>query len=98
LFTKMDEEAIDIVSRGVDDLRKLGATIVDPGPEGALFQSCINEKAPQALGKLFTRQAPQQFPIDERGKATTDHISTLVDMAIDPSAVPNTITIRSFGP
>lgn len=98
LFTKMDEEAIDVVNRGVDDLRKLGATVVDPGPEGALFQSCINENAPQALGKLFTRQAPKEFPVDEHGKATTDHISTLVDMAVNPSAVPNTITIRSFGP
>jgi amidase len=97
LFTKMDEEAIDIVSRSVDDLRKLGATIVDPGPEGALFQSCINENAPQALGKLFTRQSPEQFPVDEHGKPATDHVSTLVDIAMNPSAVPNTVTIRSFG-
>ncbi|HEY3044864.1 MAG TPA: amidase, partial [Vicinamibacterales bacterium] len=38
LFSKADEESIDIVDRAVGDLRKLGATIVDPGPEGALFQ------------------------------------------------------------
>src|SRR5579863_7424789 len=33
LFTKADEESIGIVERALDDLRKLGATIVDPGPD-----------------------------------------------------------------
>ncbi len=42
LFSKADEESIDIVEHAIDDLRKLGATIVDPGPERALFQSCIS--------------------------------------------------------
>src|SRR6185295_18730211 len=42
LFSKADEESIEIVEHAIDDLRKLGATIVDPGPEGALFQACIN--------------------------------------------------------
>jgi len=98
LFTKMDEAAIDIVSHAVGELRELGATMVDPGPEGALFQSCINESAPQALGKLFTRQLPALFPVDAQGKPTADHITTLVDMAVNPSLVPNAVTIRSFGP
>ena len=97
LFTKMDEEAIDIVDRAVLDLQKLGATIVDPGPEGALFQSCINKYAPAALNKLFAKSAPAKFPLDATGKPTTDQISTLVDMAMDPALVPNTVTIRSFG-
>src|SRR5262245_17480645 len=47
LFSKADEESIDIVERALGDLAKLGATIVDPGPEGALFQSCIDRYAPQ---------------------------------------------------
>src|ERR1041385_2734636 len=37
LFSKADEESIDIVERVIGDLRKLGADIVDPGPDGALF-------------------------------------------------------------
>jgi Asp-tRNA(Asn)/Glu-tRNA(Gln) amidotransferase A subunit family amidase len=98
LFTKMDEAAIDIVDHAIGELKGLGATMVDPGPEGALFQSCINESAPGTLGKLFTRQAPALFPVDSQGKPTADHIHTLVDMALDSSKVPNTITIRSFGP
>ncbi len=48
LFSQADEESIDIAERAVGDLRKLGATIVDPGPEGALFQACI---ARQYAGK-----------------------------------------------
>src|SRR5262245_1763771 len=46
LFSKADEESIDIVERAIDDLRKLGATIVDPGREGTLFQSCISRYGP----------------------------------------------------
>jgi len=49
LFSKADEESIDIVERAIDDLRKLGATIVDPGPEGELFQGCIARYAPVLL-------------------------------------------------
>jgi Asp-tRNA(Asn)/Glu-tRNA(Gln) amidotransferase A subunit family amidase len=56
LFSKADEESIAIVERATDDLRKLGATIVDPGPEGALFDSCIARYAPELLNSAFTRQ------------------------------------------
>ncbi len=49
LFSKADEESIDIVEHAIDDLRKLGATIVDPGPEGELFKSCIARYAPVLL-------------------------------------------------
>jgi Asp-tRNA(Asn)/Glu-tRNA(Gln) amidotransferase A subunit family amidase len=49
LFSKADEESIDIVDRAIGDLRKLGATIVDPGPEGELFQGCIARYAPVLL-------------------------------------------------
>ena len=49
LFSKADEQSIDIVEHTFDDLRKLGATIVDPGPEGELFQGCIARYAPVLL-------------------------------------------------
>jgi Asp-tRNA(Asn)/Glu-tRNA(Gln) amidotransferase A subunit family amidase len=97
LFSKTDEETIDLVSQAVTDLRGLGATIVDPGPEGALFQPCINATAPGALNILFTKQDPKQFPVDAQGKPTTDQISTLVDMALKPALVPDVVTIRNFG-
>ena len=97
LFTKTDEETIDIVDRAVGDLRRLGATIVDPGPTGALFQSCINKYAPQALDKLFTRLDSKLFPVDAEGKPVGDEVATLAEMARNPSLVPNVVTIRSFG-
>jgi amidase len=57
LFSKADEESIDIVDRAIDDLRKLGATIVDPGLEGALFDGCLARNAPELMNSAFTRQA-----------------------------------------
>jgi Asp-tRNA(Asn)/Glu-tRNA(Gln) amidotransferase A subunit family amidase len=57
LFSKADEESIDIVDRAIDDLRKLGATIVDPGPEGELFQGCIERYTPVLLSSTPYRDA-----------------------------------------
>lgn len=96
LFSKSDEETIDVIDHAVGDLRRLGATIVDPGPEGALFQGCINKYAPAALNKLFAKQVPKSFPLNAQGKAATDQISTLADMAMNPALVPDVVTIRSF--
>src|SRR4029077_3156773 len=49
LFTQADHETIDIIDRAVGDLRRLGATIVDPGESGALFQRCLDQYAPHNL-------------------------------------------------
>jgi Asp-tRNA(Asn)/Glu-tRNA(Gln) amidotransferase A subunit family amidase len=98
LFTKMDEAAIDIVNHAVGELQSLGATMVDPGPDGALFQSCINKYAPAALDHLFTKQLPTAFPVDAQGKPSSDHIHSLVDLTLDPTLVPDILSIRDFGP
>jgi len=97
LFSKADEESIDIVERALGDLARLGATIVDPGSEGALFQSCIDRYAPQLYNTAFTRQYPKLFPVDASGKPTADHIATLIDMSADPSKVPDGLSIRNLG-
>lgn len=98
LFTEADSESIDIVERAVDDLRKLGATIVDPGPSGALFQDCVRKYNPSAHNALFVKQFPKLFPVDATGKPTTDHISLLVDMFFDPKLFPEGPTLRDLGP
>jgi amidase len=97
LFTKADEQTIDLVSQGAEDLRKLGATIVDPGPEGELFTSCLRKYAPQDDNKLFTKRFPELFPVDANGKPTADHTAKLLDMKMDPALVPAKITLRDFG-
>ncbi|HEY4214993.1 MAG TPA: amidase [Steroidobacteraceae bacterium] len=96
LFSVADAETIDIVDRAVADLRKLGATVVDPGPEGALFTDCIRRYGPQTQGRVFTTQLPELFPMDARGRPVGDHIVKLVDMAADPKSVPER-TLRDFG-
>lgn len=96
LFTKADEESIDIVDRAIGDLRGLGATIVDPGPHGALFQSCVDRYAPKWRNQQFIAQFPELFP------AGSDHVDTLLDMYFDPSLVPHDAAgrpnIRNLGP
>jgi Asp-tRNA(Asn)/Glu-tRNA(Gln) amidotransferase A subunit family amidase len=97
LFTKMDEPNIDVVEKAVADLRRLGATVVDPGPEGELFQPCIDRHAPYAFNRIFTRRFPELFPVDPQGQPTTDHIALLLEMADKPALVPKGFSIRDFG-
>ena len=90
LFSKADEESIDIVERAISDLGKIGATIVDPGPEGALFQGCISRYAPELLNSAFTRQYKDLFPAD------ADQIATLLDMHADPARAPQGLSLPSL--
>src|SRR5215831_3736021 len=98
LFNEADVESIDIADRAIDDLRRLGATIIDPGPEGALFQNCIDRYLPLYRNRVFIERFPNLFPADSNGKPSTDRISVLVDMFYDPSLVPTGTTIRNIGP
>ena len=85
LFAKADEESIDIVERALGDLRRLGATVVDPGPEGALFQSCVARYAPALLNAAFAAQRRNLFPVNAAGEPAADQIAALLDMAADPA-------------
>src|SRR5436190_1906937 len=98
LFNEADVESIDLAERAIDDLRRLGATIVDPGPGGALFQSCIDRYAPLYRNRMFIEQFPSLFPVDAGGKPTSDNVALLVDMFFNPSLAPAGPTIRSMGP
>jgi Asp-tRNA(Asn)/Glu-tRNA(Gln) amidotransferase A subunit family amidase len=97
LLAKADEESVDLVERAIGVLKKLGATIVDPGPEGALFQRCIAHSAPELLSSVFARQNRQLFPVDAAGQPTGDQIKTLIDLRADPSRVPEGVTLRTLG-
>jgi amidase len=97
LLTPADAETIDIVSRAAEDLRGLGATLVDPGAEGELFTPCLRRYAPQALNKLFTRKYPKLFPVDEQGNPVGDHSRMLLAMQQDPSLVPEGFSLRDIG-
>lgn len=94
LFTIADSESIDLVDKAIVRLRQLGATIVDPGPHGALFQSCVDKWIPKWQNQQFIRGFPTLFPFDSSGVPTTDHTVTLLDMFFDPSLVPHTASGR----
>jgi amidase len=96
-FNEADSETIDITERALGDLRRLGAAIVDPGAGGALLQSCIARYLPLYRNRVFTESYRDRFPVDANGKASTDHIASLVDMYFDPSLVPSGTTIRNIG-
>jgi Asp-tRNA(Asn)/Glu-tRNA(Gln) amidotransferase A subunit family amidase len=97
LLARADEESVDLVERAIGVLKKLGATVVDPGPEGALFQQCLTRSAPELLSAAFTRQYRQLFPVDASGQPQGDQIGTLVEMRVDPSRVPEALTLRNIG-
>ena len=97
LFSKADEQSIDLVERAIADLRKLGATVIDPGPAGSLFQTCVAKSAPRLLNASFTRQFREVFPVDDAGQPSGDHIAKLLELAADPSRVPEGLSLRSLG-
>ena len=97
VFNEADVQAIDLTERAIGDLRRIGATIADPGPGGALFQVCIDKYVPLYRNRVFIEQNPNLFPSDANGKPTTDRVSQLVDMYFDPTLVPPGTTIRNIG-
>ena len=97
LFTKEDEQTIDLVSAAAAELGKLGATVVDPGPEGDLFSVCLAKYLPQDDNVLFTRRYPELFPVGADGKPTADHVAKLLDVKFDPSLLPQKLTLRDLG-
>jgi Asp-tRNA(Asn)/Glu-tRNA(Gln) amidotransferase A subunit family amidase len=105
LFAKADEESIGLVEQAIADLRKLGATIVDPGAESELFTRCIAKYAPELMNSAFARQYPQLFPPDRDAPADrsvrlqadpNDQIATLLQLHDDPSRVPAQLSLRTL--
>jgi amidase len=97
LFTKEDEQTIDLVSAAAAELGKLGATVVDPGADGDLLSACLQSYVAQDDNILFTRRYPELFPVGADGKPTTDHTAKLLDVKFDPSLLPNKLTLRDLG-
>ena len=96
LFSKADEQSIALAERAVDELRTLGATVVDPGPEGALFQGCLVKYGPELLNSSFAAQFRQLFPVDASGRPAGDQIGTLLDLKLNPAHVPAGFSLRSL--
>jgi hypothetical protein len=80
LLTQADDDTFAIEDRPVRDLRKLDATIVDPGAEGAV-PKCIDQHIPRNLNALFIREFPTP--------AGADHIEKLRHTSIRALCPPN---------
>lgn len=96
LFTAADEQSIALAERAVEDLRRLGATVLDPGEGGSLFQSYLDRALPRGDNALYAAQFPARFPVDAAGKPAADHLPAFVATEADPLA--DGPTLRSFGP
>ena len=76
-------------------LKKLGATVVDPGPKGRCFSSASRACAPELLSSAFAAQYRTLFPVNASGQPEGDHIATFVEMRANPSRVPDALTLRT---
>jgi Asp-tRNA(Asn)/Glu-tRNA(Gln) amidotransferase A subunit family amidase len=97
LFTKADEESIDLVDKAIEKLRELGATIIDPGPHGELFTKYIRQLGPVLQNRVYAKLHPDLFPVDAAGKPVGDYINTFVDLTVDPSKAVGHFTLRDLG-
>jgi len=61
-FTKADEDSIRIAEGALRDLAKAGATIVDPGPKGALFKDAIAAILPALDTPTLASVYREMFP------------------------------------
>lgn len=95
LFTEEDTQALDLFEKALADLKALGATLVDPG-EGDLLTPYVRKNFYILYSPAMAKKFPDLFPVDADGKPTTDRAATVLDMSMDPSKVPPTLTIRDF--
>jgi Asp-tRNA(Asn)/Glu-tRNA(Gln) amidotransferase A subunit family amidase len=88
-FGPADAGTIELIEREIGALRTLGATLVDPGPDGTLFESCMRRYAPSVLNAAFVARYPKLFG--------EDVVATLVDMGLDPEKTPADLSLRDPG-
>jgi len=86
--TKADEEAIRIANDALRDLAKAGATIVDPGPEGALFTNAIAEIVPALDTVTLAAVYKELFATG------TPFVDRTVQLSGNAAQLPAELTIR----
>jgi amidase len=87
-FTKADEESVRIANEAIADLKKAGATIIDPGPDGALFKDAIAAIVPALDTVTLSSVYREMFP------GGTGTLPTALDITGKPARLPPELTIR----
>jgi amidase len=86
-FTKADEDSIRLADQAIADLAKAGATIVDPGPNGALFKDAIAALLP-GLDAPFLAGTYREF------FAGAPSVGTSIDITGDAARMPPELSLR----
>jgi amidase len=86
-FSKADEDSIRLANEAIADLAKAGATIVDPGPGGALFKEAIAQMLPGLDTPLVAAIYKELF-------AGASIVGTSVEITGDPAKLPPELTLR----
>ena len=86
-FSKADEDSIRVADQAIADLAKAGATIVDPGPNGALFKDAIAALLP-GLDAPFLANTYKEF---FAGKPS---VGTSIDITGDAARMPPELSLR----
>jgi amidase len=87
-FTKADEDSIRVAEQAIADLLKAGATIVDPGPSGALFKDAIAALLPGLDAPFLAGTYKESFP------AGAPFVSTGVDITGEAARMPPELSLR----
>src|SRR5256886_7569628 len=89
-FTKADEDSIRIANAAIADLAKAGATIIDPGPDGALFKQAIADLLPALDAPMLAALYKELFP---DGTLVVDKS---VDITGEASQLPPELSLRAL--
>jgi amidase len=88
VHTKADEDAVAVVESALRDLAEAGATVVDPGPEGALFTDALAEILPTLDAGTLAAVFADAFP---KG---TDLVAASVVIAGHAAKLPPELSLR----
>jgi Asp-tRNA(Asn)/Glu-tRNA(Gln) amidotransferase A subunit family amidase len=87
VHTKADEDSVAVAESALRDLAKAGATLVDPGPGGALFRDALADILPAldapTLAAVFAKAFPSGHLIEKS-----------VAIAGKPGSLPADLTLR----
>jgi amidase len=88
VHTKADEDSVAIAEAALRDLAKAGATLVDPGPGGALFQDALADILPSLDAGTLATVFAEAFP------PGTDLVAESVAIAGKATRLPADLTLR----
>jgi amidase len=88
VHTKADEDSVAVVEAALHDLATGGATVIDPGPEGALFTDALAEILPTLDAGTLAAVFAEAFP------PGTDLVATSVAIAGNAAKLPADLTLR----